>query len=820
MHGFSQMFYRLTAALSLVCLLTCLPLAGCSETQHVPLGECGNHIVEAGEDCDGGSSCNAACRLTCSTKEMKFCPTGWGCDESEGVCRAASGQFEVVVMAAASDATLQVADFDGDGRDDLLTFNPNGELSSVYYFDRGQAIERTVNLPAATAAATANMTGDAAPDILLSSDLAASAFRSMPSRSFSPLVGALRQLPDPAKLLAADLDCDGLRDIMLLGGDSDSTLSRVDSNGELEPLSGNLAIGAAELLELEASTSALVPAPEMTATGEFAYAGRECEMLALPAPTGVSAIDVYASRDEGASIQRVARVTYPDSGETPVRWLFTDYDGDGNQDLILATQFGDQWVSYGFGDGTFAPTVAVIDSAFGEIFAAGELDGKLGTDFFSAYSTPALYYQARALDLTGDARTDVAAVGPQRRIDVYRGHQSGLMSRLSVPLRGIPHIEDTGDFDGDGIWDLLLSEAEGDGNPRKTASVLFAPVTSATGGAVELASFERIQQLTAGYLRRDLSEYLDDSTDIGVLFTQKGEHEDEGVLQLGFLEGGADRLLRSRLPTGKGQGYYYNSGSPAIGHFHDSDKLELALLRNETTFDEQNMGSQVSTAVDLLTVSVDGISFVRNLSLPDLDFQPPYLSANSGVAALDLDGDGLDEIYLTAESDVWRLRGKDGGFTASPIYQAADDELLDGFAAQDADGDGKLDLTIMTGAGLRVLLAGSQDSEGVRIDFDDIRCLYWNCQYAFVQADTDPEPELVIGGYGRGGGIFAPVSELELQPDLVVYDVNISDGTLSELGSQTGRETSHLVIGDFNGDGVQDLAGGGPELVVMFGKAR
>ena len=50
-------------------------LAACSEIQRVPLGECGNHVVEDGEECDGGSRCSDACHVTCDAETS--CPAGF-----------------------------------------------------------------------------------------------------------------------------------------------------------------------------------------------------------------------------------------------------------------------------------------------------------------------------------------------------------------------------------------------------------------------------------------------------------------------------------------------------------------------------------------------------------------------------------------------------------------------------------------------------------------------------------------------------------------------------------------------------------------------
>lgn len=121
---------------SLAALLSCASL---SET--IPDNQCGNGIVElgAGEDCDtisdpahgrtcGRAGTSTACRLECDRDptKAKGCPDGWGCGQ-DGICREASGAFELRGGGIASDAvTLTSADFNGDGVSDVAAGGPSG----------------------------------------------------------------------------------------------------------------------------------------------------------------------------------------------------------------------------------------------------------------------------------------------------------------------------------------------------------------------------------------------------------------------------------------------------------------------------------------------------------------------------------------------------------------------------------------------------------------------------------------------------------------------------------------------------------------------
>ncbi|MEO8707111.1 MAG: hypothetical protein ABI867_44200 [Kofleriaceae bacterium] len=94
-----------------------LVLAGCQDLPD--LGTCGNGIVEAdlGEACDGTALCTTTCELAC---DAGTCPDGQTC-AIDNVCRAPSGQFVVSGIAQPFDVTNVFAgDFNADLVDDLV----------------------------------------------------------------------------------------------------------------------------------------------------------------------------------------------------------------------------------------------------------------------------------------------------------------------------------------------------------------------------------------------------------------------------------------------------------------------------------------------------------------------------------------------------------------------------------------------------------------------------------------------------------------------------------------------------------------------------
>jgi len=115
--------------------LSLLALASCADLQTLTRNVCGNGIIERGEDCDGigidQNTCNAACRLECTAAGT--CPAGWGCG-NDGLCRQPTGAFAAfgATLAVAADQ-LTLADFDGDGRSDVLA--TRGTTFTIAFLD-------------------------------------------------------------------------------------------------------------------------------------------------------------------------------------------------------------------------------------------------------------------------------------------------------------------------------------------------------------------------------------------------------------------------------------------------------------------------------------------------------------------------------------------------------------------------------------------------------------------------------------------------------------------------------------------------------------
>jgi len=132
--------------------LTALRSLACGELPTVAADVCGNAILEGTEECDTwapeGQACRpptategTACRFDCTPTATGTpeCPNGAQCG-LDYVCRFGTGTYETFGSTWSTPAdALQLGDFDGDGRQDLLALgSPNGSwlaFPRILFFD-------------------------------------------------------------------------------------------------------------------------------------------------------------------------------------------------------------------------------------------------------------------------------------------------------------------------------------------------------------------------------------------------------------------------------------------------------------------------------------------------------------------------------------------------------------------------------------------------------------------------------------------------------------------------------------------------------------
>ncbi|MFO0667025.1 MAG: VCBS repeat-containing protein [Polyangiaceae bacterium] len=167
------------AALASVCLAPVLAgITSCADLTPLVSGTCGNGVIDANEDCDGndplcGKAGEAfACRRKCDTSQTATaaCPSGWGCG-IDGICREPTGNFSSAGDSLSAGVfSMQVGDFDGDGRKDILgtsARSASGTALRFHYFGESASLVEAKTLSAGAASPfVSDLDGDSRDDVV------------------------------------------------------------------------------------------------------------------------------------------------------------------------------------------------------------------------------------------------------------------------------------------------------------------------------------------------------------------------------------------------------------------------------------------------------------------------------------------------------------------------------------------------------------------------------------------------------------------------------------------------------------------------------
>lgn len=114
---------------------------GCADLQPIAVGECGNGVIDSGEDCDTFGRLAMTCRPPGTTGACHFdctdeneCTEGYACGSDE-ICRAPSAAFEHRLTLADPANVIALDDFDGNGAVDVLAADWSGVVLSYQNSD-------------------------------------------------------------------------------------------------------------------------------------------------------------------------------------------------------------------------------------------------------------------------------------------------------------------------------------------------------------------------------------------------------------------------------------------------------------------------------------------------------------------------------------------------------------------------------------------------------------------------------------------------------------------------------------------------------------
>ena len=679
--------------------------------------------------------------------------------------------------------------------------------------------------------------------------------------------GLIETTYDPEAIATGDLNGDGIPDLVYVDGISPYGLHILLGNGD-----GTFSHKAD--LVLPAGLGPIINLADVTNDGVL-------DIIVGGATSSGGQIAVYPGKGDGtfgSAVTTNVSHSGPNGGSASfdTNMAFGDVNGDGVVDLVAAdftsatiyVLLGDNTGKFTLGS-TLSPyyftgrtqtylydlsgdgylDIVVNDLAGGETYV---LLGNGNGTFQSG-----TYYLSRAVlftDLNGDGHPDLVGMATTPgQIQVLLGNSDGTFGSPTVVANvpGSDFLAGVGDFNGDGIADLLLTSPVGVAVALGKGNLSFGNATASVAGALApgyysndfaIANFvgnsysDVVMTVEGGLLvlisNGDGTFASGDSYDLGTTVGTVSVADYNGdklpdiavtvsaTYPLVLLGNGAGNF--SLAPS---QNQTYSTTAPSqsmvTADFNGDGKNDLDILEDTSAFPfgqpfilygEGNATFASPVAIntgpslvgdftndgdsDMISISSSGILVMLGQSNDTFtSVTTPVNYPTSGVAAVgDFNNDGkLDALtYESGSMRVWLGNGN-GTFTQANLVGPSLQALPSSVVAADVDGDGNLDFVIVP----------------------------------YPNQTGLPSPLLIC--YGNGDGTFQPAVSLTIShafTQLVVADVNqdhkpdlvMSDGSVIAVmegqGNRTfgaeqhfvaGQQISGLTVTDVNGDGFPDI---------------
>lgn len=514
-------------------------LSGCTNFPSVQDEQCGNVVLDPGEDCDTfvngnpGAECRGpgmpgACRFDCSKQpngERYACPKEMVCSPDE-ICRPATYDLEEPeVLSSDYSSWLSSVDFDHDGRSEIVSAEPSNPLQQarfrLHYFDDDSKLEETRVFPRPTGRPVVRKLEEGRGEDLVFTNFQVGMIRGREDRAFVP-----------ATFSSYIVENGDLRTVSVSEGQVDQWLGLVafstvkGESAMLIPSAGRKLI---EARRLEGPISELVSEPLTAALVTTADSPCDEVVFAFRGAQGVHVIDVCELGSDPLAGDvtwrrefREQEVRLPDGRQLDSRPVTADVNGDGHLDLLLGSG-GETFVSYGDG-AKLEDCASRLDLPFQDEgplalptpLAAGDLTGDGVADYVlpsqiwgsrtSLIDGSTVYFQSfanRSLpwttalvgDLNGNQLPDVvAATEGEFGLSFVSGSGGPFPVGQRLTTRGAVHFLTTGDFDGDRIGDVAYIERPVGGDADLLA-VAYGTRDNAPLPGVHVADVDGVAQL-------------------------------------------------------------------------------------------------------------------------------------------------------------------------------------------------------------------------------------------------------------------------------------------------------------------------------------
>jgi len=841
-------------------------VAGCRNLPDIATGECGNGVVDLGEDCDRvsgfpeqeGTACGPpeedvatdeekanSCFLICSGDAV--CPESWICG-ADGRCRQPSGRFEEAVGSPWDFPVkdFAVGDVDGDGFADLIGNASTaidiryGDIDGTFPDELDVFLSRPAGLLSFT-----DVSGDGRLDVVAPLDSGVAAFLGTEDRRLepvlqTPIVRSSRTVAVP--LVAVD---DAL---------SHSVLFIQDTNMQF-----GVAGTSSVPLEQGHSVDELVGhVPTRRLIGlrtqfALAFAGASEVFLYTSQGVGAGLVPALVDVDQVTNGQQnlVLPVGTIAAGGRGVS--FADVDGNFGPDVVIDVDTGAGravYVAYRNSavELTFNQPTLLQGPAVSEVLAIVDFDGDDVPDVVTP--TAALYRKGAMLyvpagvlpigddwseavvgDFNHDGLPDfAAAVTGAEGLFVHINVGSGF-NRFVVETEEPPLRLRTGDFDGDLVDDIAFVESD---RGRAEVKVSFGAALGAPSAAVSMGAFPGAIEVIEPVLVPSSLSLLEQDFIRDLLVVVRDPEEE--TWSVGVLQGSSNRSMLSLVSSAGG-----TIVRAVAGDFLGEGRLDVFAFAVDLAgspvlqYFENLGGGQLSPGAEIeLAYDIDPEKTV--LTTPDLvndKLSAPAclalsvgeLRAPLGAELIAIDGSTKNNkpcradvgasmsLEVTAEdvTPTSFLVGTLARGMSGPVLTVRPENVpggdlrnSNGLELYDADDNGTLDLVTLFEGWNPKEDTGPMVSENVGAGLS----VYWNTGDTFSKS---PSP-LAGPEFGFRAAAPALLDQAPMPPLLVlsrdgVFRSNLSDNKVYQapelLLPFTGGEK--MRVGDVNGDGLEDL---------------
>ena len=431
----------------------------------------------------------------------------------------------------------------------------------------------------------------------------------------------------------------------------------------------------------------------------------------------------------------------------PVGILVGDFNHDGKDDVVVV------------GQNTSTPTGWTNNSI---AVYLGNGDGTLQAPLYCSGHNGT--YNAVAYDFNADGNLDLAVVNANSGdVSILLGKGDGTFnSPVNYTALAQPTGIVAGDFNGDGYTDLAVSSATAISVlPGKSKGVFGAPI-GPTG------TFTAINGLAAGDFNKDgkLDLAVSDSTNATV-----------------------------SILLGDGTGHFPNENDYAAGYGIVSSNILGSLYAMDLDGDG-NLDVVIASGHPDMLAGTNAVTAFFGRGDGTL-IGPPAYRVGTGLNALavaDLNGDGKPDI-AAASGTVWILLSSGGGNFTTPVSIGLGSGVsASGIAAADLRGVGKQDLVVgdFNGSGVYVLLNNGNGTFQAPVPYAVGGKV---TSIAIGDFNGDGKLDIAVCGASYNTGATAGIL------------LGKGDGTFQPIANLSGTANPvSLTAGDFNNDGVSDLA--------------